>query len=298
MRVLNSRTLEFDDGTFKYGEHDYAIVSHRWVDQEVNYQEMLSPTPETKQKKGYQKIERACQQAVDDKLEYLWIDTCCIDKSSSAELSEAINSMYIWYLESAICYAYLDDVSDGIDAHTDPEFAASKWFTRGWTLQELVAPGTLVFYSEHWHEVGRKSTLSQPLSRITGISVNVLTGAKSVLSMSIAQRMSWASKRETARPEDRAYSLMGLFHVNMPMLYGEGGEKAFVRLQEEIMADSDDESIFAWTNGNAHANDLYGLLATSPAWFKDSGSFVPYEDFEPREPFSKTNKGLRISFHL
>ncbi|KAF2137081.1 uncharacterized protein K452DRAFT_353673 [Aplosporella prunicola CBS 121167] len=262
MRVLNSRTLKFDSGIFKYGEHEYAIVSHRWRDEEVDYQEMLESirSPKTEQKNGYEKIKRACKQAVKDKLEYLWIDTCCIDKSSSAELSESINSMYAWYRAASVCYAYLDDVPDYVYAYADPDFDKSAWFTRGWTLQELLAPEKLKFFSKGWREIGRKSSLYNQLSKITGIDIDVLTGSTSVLSVSIAQRMSWASKRKTTRVEDQAYCLMGMFNVNMPMLYGEG-EKAFIRLQEEIMADSDDESIFAWRDPNADPEDLYGLLA-------------------------------------
>ncbi|KAF2201152.1 hypothetical protein GQ43DRAFT_448996 [Delitschia confertaspora ATCC 74209] len=206
----------------------------------------------------------ACQQARQDNLAYVWIDTCCIDKSSSAELSEAINSMWRYYERSAMCYAYLDDVdvfdplrgghgvsnaSDGsseeltskqVDLIDEKDLARSRWFTRGWTLQELIAPARVAFYIKGWNFVGYKATMGRKLERITGIGTEILMEHWPKLdTVSVARRMSWAAKRETTRVEDMAYCLLGIFDVNMPLLYGEG-EKAFVRLQEEIMKDSDD----------------------------------------------------------
>ena len=163
-------------------------------------------------------------------------DLCCIDKTSSAELSEAINSMYRWYQESGVCYAYLADVPPNA-------FSKSRWFTRGWTLQELIAPSTVIFLDQKWQEIGTKSSLQRVISEITGIPTDILLGGD-LEDASIAQRMSWASKRETTRVEDAAYCLMGIFSIHMPMLYGEG-ERAFIRLQEEIMRVSDDHSLFA-----------------------------------------------------
>ena len=178
------------------------------------------------------------------------VDSCCIDKASTAELSEAINSMFRWYKKSKVCYAYLAEVPD--DALDDPEdqssFANARWFTRGWTLQELVGPRALVFYSRNWQSLGTKQELNDLLSSITRIDWDFLAGDFSfgeILAPSIAQIMSWAAERKTTRIEDRAYCLLGFFDISMPLLYGEG-RKAFFRLQEELLKCSNDPSLFAW----------------------------------------------------
>jgi hypothetical protein len=171
-----------------------------------------------------------------------WIDTCCIDKTSSAELSEAINSMYRWYQKSQVCYAYLVDVPDATTDHSRPEslFQQSKWFTRGWTLQELLAPTFVEFYDQNWIEIGTKSSMRALVQKITNISTLV-----DIDKACVAEKLSWASTRVTTRIEDLAYCLMGLFDINMPLLYGEG-HNAFLRLQLEIWNRTNDESIFAW----------------------------------------------------
>jgi hypothetical protein len=218
---------------------------------------------------GYAKIQNTCAQALRDGFEYAWIDTCCIDKSSSAELSEAINSMYKWYKNARICYAYLSDIimpDDFRDSLFSASVCISKWFTRGWTLQELIAPGVVVFYDRDWRDIGTKTSRQQEISRITGIDIHVLSGNEP-WSCNVAQRMSWASRRMTTRSEDIAYSLMGLFNVNMPLLYGEGGTKAFRRLQEEIMKGEEDYSLFAWAGNNPSFPARWGLLAASPQQF-------------------------------
>ena len=176
-----------------------------------------------------------------------WIDSCCIDKSSSAELSEAINSMFQWYENSQVCYTYLNDVPVGEEDHErkDSAFRNSKWFTRGWTLQELLAPQTVVFFNHGWFEIGTRTSLVRLVSSITNIGKDHLK--RSFDQASTAQKFSWASRRQTLRIEDTAYCLMGLFGVNMPLLYGEGS-KAFMRLQLEIIKVSDDDSIFAWVH--------------------------------------------------
>ncbi|OMP88664.1 Vegetative incompatibility protein HET-E-1 [Diplodia seriata] len=296
MRLLNARKrcLEsFADGDIP----PYSILSHRWRNGEVLYED-LQPGGRAEEKAGYEKLEMACKQSLSDGYDYIWIDTCCIDKSSSAELSESINSMFAWYSKAEVCYAYLFDVPDPSDAGIDwNAFDNSEWFKRGWTLQELIAPGDVIFYSQGWNKLGSKLTLRQMLAGITGINAGILTHEKRLSSVSIAQKMSWASKRVTSRLEDTAYCLMGLFNVNMPMLYGEG-EKAFTRLQEEIMKETDDESLFAWLDKDAFPWSLSGLLAKSPANFAESGDIESYYQFMHLEPFTKTNKGLRISFWL
>ena len=296
MRLMDSSNLRLRD--FPANEiPEYAILSHTWGEDEVLFSD-VGRGIDNGEKAGYEKIRSSCKQAAAHGLGYVWIDSCCIDKSSSAELSEAINSMFPWYQKATICYAYLADVPTNVNTHDlNSAFAKSRWFRRGWTLQELIAPLNLIFFSRDWIEIGTKSTLKEVLAQITGINVGILTGAKKLESASIALRMSWACHRETTRKEDIAYCLMGLFDVNMPMLYGEG-EKAFIRLQEEIMKHSDDQSLFAWTDLDAPADSHCGLLANSPDKFRNSANIMPYQGWEPTSPYSISNKGLRIELHL
>ncbi|KAH8665740.1 heterokaryon incompatibility protein-domain-containing protein [Tricladium varicosporioides] len=222
----------------KFGSREvpeYAILSHTWGTEEVTLQDIK--TSNSVGLEGYKKVRKACSVAAANGFEYIWIDTCCIDKTSSAELSEALNSMFRWYQEAEKCYAYLADVphhsSNQNSSVIRPEFLHSRWFTRGWTLQELIAPLSVIFLDNEWQEIGTKPDLQEEISEITGIPGDFLLG-DDLRHASIAQRMSWASKRETTRIEDLAYCLMGLFGIYMPMLYGEG-ERAFIRLQEEIL---------------------------------------------------------------
>ncbi|KAJ5765855.1 hypothetical protein N7520_005414 [Penicillium odoratum] len=253
MRLIRSATIRLEE----FMDHEipkYAILSHTWGADEVTFQDMkwLEANEENNlSQKGYDKIQHSCQRALQDGIEYAWVDTCCIDKTSSAELSEAINSMMKWYEHAEICYAYLSDVPQR-------PFEDSRWFTRGWTLQELLAPARLVFLAHDWSDLSSREKVCNHLSEITGISVSFLEQRPDNVSLrtrlnsaSIAERMNWASKRETSRQEDRAYSLLGLFGINMPLLYGEG-MGAFLRLQEEIIKRSDDQSLFAWTEENVN----------------------------------------------
>ena len=275
----------------------YAILSHRWTDDEVLFKDIEDKT--SRNRAGYYKLQGAISQARADGYAYLWDDTCCIDKSSSAELSEAINSMWVWYQEAATCYAYLCDVSSCAE---DPDFEAqvrsSGWFTRGWTLQELIAPKHVDFYNESWTSIGTRQTLQRTVSDITGIDAEYLDHARPLSAASVAKRMSWAAHRKTTRLEDVAYCLMGLFTVNMPMLYGECS-RAFQRLQEEILRSTDDESLFAWVDKNAKDDDLHGLLADDPQKFANSGNIGPFPDQRAeRKPLQSTNLGLSIQRDL
>ena len=203
--------------------------------------------------------------------------------------------MFHWYRDAQVCYAYLSDVPAIEEDHfaQDSAFRKSKWFTRGWTLQELLAPQTVVFYNYDWEESGTKGALHDLISSIIGIE-HLFDFEKA----SVAQKMSWASRRETLRSEDMAYCLMGLFKVNMPLLYGEG-RNAFYRLQLEIMKQSDDESIFAWSEADWQSHQESGLLAHSPAAFKDSGSINLISSKRGAgAPYSMTNKGLQITLSL
>lgn len=263
----------------------YAILSHTWGSDEVTLQDINDPSG--KSRTGYKKIEDCCSMARKMEYQYVWIDTCCIDKTSSAELSEAINSMFLWYQEASVCYAYLFDVPG-------TPFEKSKWFTRGWTLQELIAPQNVIFFDENWRELGDKKSLGSRISECTRIPESVLSGEKGIDMFSTAQRMSWAAKRKTSRIEDRAYCLMGLFGVNMPLIYGER-EAAYIRLQEEILQISEDQSLFAWKSSDTRA----GLLATSPAAFIDSHDIVPREAFDTfNNPLIISGKGIHLDLYL
>ena len=192
------------------------------------------------------KVRNACKVAQKNGFRYIWIDSCCIDKSSSSELSEAINSMYRWYGLATVCYAYLADVPCKDDHKAEGSaFRESRWFTRGWTLQELIAPVNVVFLSKDWAPIGSKQALINLVESVTGINARALLHLKPLEGFSVAQRLSWAASRETTRKEDRAYSLLGMFDINMPTLYGEG-DRAFRRLQEQIMQRFPDQSLFAW----------------------------------------------------
>ncbi|KAF2095898.1 HET-domain-containing protein [Rhizodiscina lignyota] len=265
MRLLRSDNLKFEEfeGENIRGK-DYAILSHTWDGPEVRFQDMESgPGVARRRAASYAKIQGCAEKAHIHGFDYFWVDTCCIDKQSSAELSEAINSMYNWYSNAGKCYAYLSDVPK-------VPWKNSRWFTRGWTLQELLAPQEVIFYDSNWRRIGTKAELANDLVEVTGISLEALSGWDPS-AFPVARRMSWASKRTTTRVEDMAYCLMGIFDVNMPLLYGEG-TKAFRRLQEEILKQIDDHSLFAWRAVARVAPYEYsGLLAPSPACFQDSG---------------------------
>ncbi|RTE68478.1 Vegetative incompatibility protein HET-E-1 [Fusarium euwallaceae] len=217
----------------------YAILSHTWGAEEVSFKDLMDVTGQDKL--GYDKIWFCGKQALRDGLQYFWVDTCCIDKSNSTELQEAFNCMYRWYRDAAKCYVYLSDVSrPASDANDNsgrqqwmPAFRNSRWFTRGWTLQELIAPASVEFFSKEGTKLGNKNSLEEPIRETTAIPPDALRGSP-LPNFSVSQRMSWIKRRNTTRDEDKAYSLFGIFDVQMPLLYGEGREKAFKRLQEEI----------------------------------------------------------------
>ncbi|KAK3492187.1 heterokaryon incompatibility protein-domain-containing protein, partial [Neurospora hispaniola] len=274
MRLINTETLELHE-FFESQAPTYAILSHTWDKDEITLQEMLSMSPSTMVKAGYKKIQDTCKMAQSRGQQWVWIDTCCIDKSSSAELTESINSMYRWYQNAHECYAYLVDFAPG--SLPQDELEKCRWFTRGFTLQELIAPKTVVFFDRDWNVVGEKGdkNILEIIARFTGISEDLLSGFRPVDDYAIAERMLWASSRETTRPEDKAYCLLGIFEVNMPLIYGEG-DNAFRRLQEEIIKRSNDLSIFAWgtplnweptKKGSLTERRYLGLFARSPADF-------------------------------
>ncbi|KAI7249107.1 hypothetical protein KC343_g4462 [Hortaea werneckii] len=339
MLLLNARTYALEFFHTVKTAPPYAILSHTWEDDEVLFKDM-SDLESAKAKSGWQKIEYICRQALDDGLEWAWIDTCCIDKSSSAELSEAINSMFNWYECSDACYVYLCDltmttslrddapvVSEWLErakqmapdrstpfslpVHSSSElwhkhmaffkevtseaksaiikqieeerhdppydesdvsliealgaFSRAKWWSRGWTLQELLAPEVLVFMDQHWQRIARLPELVATVSTVSDVDVEVLLKTAPLDSRCIAERLSWASKRSTTREEDTAYALLGIFHANMPLLYGEGSQ-AFKRLQEVISLRPNDLSIYARMYHGGLVDD-HRMFAASPSYF-------------------------------
>ncbi|KAF1847631.1 HET-domain-containing protein, partial [Cucurbitaria berberidis CBS 394.84] len=234
-----------DDGKFSLAEYlgnnipRYAILSHTWGsdNEEVTYQNLLHSTGNDKI--GFRKLTFCGNQAKKDGLQHFWVDTCCIDKSSSAELSEAINSMFRWYQKAERCYVYMADVSRcNVDGDGDssqrwkPAFRQSRWFTRGWTLQELIAPGSTEFFCREETYLGNKRSLEQTIHEITGIAIGALRGDP-LSQYSIDERLSWGARRKTKREEDEAYCLLGILGVYMSLIYGEGQENAFARLEEQ-----------------------------------------------------------------
>ena len=309
MRLLNIKTipesnqLEVKIQEYRYDEiPPYATLSHRWggVEDEVSYLDITQRPDEAKLKRGYEKLLSCCKQALKDNLTYIWIDTCCIDKASSAELSEAINSMFNWYKQSRVCYAYLQDVKSWEDHYkSDSAFRRSQWFTRGWTLQEMIAPNEVKFLGEDWLEIGQKKYMSRLLYEITKVQEAVLLDPHNNLEdVCVSQKMYWASSRRTTRLEDRAYSLLGLFNVSIPILYGEG-LRAFARLQEEIIRTSFDHSIFAWQLKSYYS----GLLAECPDDFSNAADIrkMPMRDYHalfdmniPSLSYNMSNMGLSV----
>ncbi|CRK39644.1 hypothetical protein BN1723_015559 [Verticillium longisporum] len=238
----------------------YSILSHTWEAEEITHQEMLNPTDEVRRKAGYQKIHACAAESRKLGYSYTWVDTCCIDKSSSAELSEAINSMFSWYRDS----------------------------------EEVLAPANVKFYAADWTAMGTKKENVSILSKFLSIKSYFLKFAN-IEKANIATKMSWAAHRETTRLEDMAYCLMGLFDINIPLLYGKGS-KAFLRLQEEIIKVDDGMSIFLWKASGDEHQTLRGPLARSPREFShvstDRAAWSGISSLGT--PFAMTNKGLKL----
>lgn len=331
MRLINVNTLQLEEF---FGEDipEYVILSHTWGEDEVSFDDWLQPNVAQIKIKGYAKIIKTCDIARSRfGVNYVWVDTTCIDKRSSSELSEAINSMFAWYRGAKVCLAYLADVELGETADRQPkewelaisqpnwhpgkrftkirdQFNKSRWFTRGWTLQELLAPRVVLFLSKDWQYIATRSHLRREISELTNIPDEALISFRPE-SYTVASTMSWASGRSTTRVEDMAYCLMGIFDINMPLLYGEG-RKAFRRLQEEIIKVSNDQSIFAWSlvHDPLTLSEVLGFvpdLAPSPesfSWilFKKATKlkFMRLKPYTERSHYMMTNSGLRITVPL
>ena len=295
---------------------EYAILSHTWGadSEEATFQDLMNGTGTDKP--GYDKIRLCAKQADLDGLKYSWVDTCCIDKSSSAELSEAINSMFRWYSEAKVCYAYLSDVNLATDSCSEEHLSTSRedflknsrWFTRGWTLQELLAPKQVIFFDSSWRKLGEKMSYCETISSITGIDNTNLLHPSNIFKEIFATRMFWAAKRKTSRPEDIAYCLMGLFNVHMPLLYGEGEDKAFQRLQFELFKLAPSTSLLTWGGYFERPIDPKGdqsrifpssltvrpILAQSPSLFFQRPAFHRLHTSNDARPCVITNRGIEV----
>lgn len=252
------RFLEFDsNGDLKLSKDftdnipAYAILSHTWGadEDEVTFDDFQKNTGKTKA--GHTKLRFCGRRARSDGLDYFWVDTCCINKANYTELSAAINSMFRWYQNAARCYVYLSDVplygqgsSDLADRPWQSAFRESKWFSRGWTFQELLAPMQVEFFSQEEILLGNRTTLGKEIHEITDVPVAALQGAQCLQEFGIDEKKRWASNRRTKIPEDKAYCLLGIFNVYMPLIYGEG-DNAYARLDMEIRRTLNREPLYS-----------------------------------------------------
>lgn len=310
MRLLSAQHFTFHEFP-EDASVPYAILSHTWDGHEVTLQDMQQPNSrhilqsKNLATKSWKKIQDACSMARRKGFLYIWIDSCCIDKTNSAELQEAINSMFRWYRNSGLCLALLSDVDKSefelIEDLQSYATLISRWFTRGWTLQELLAPDDLFFFDVNWNELGSRSQWASHISKATGIHVKFLHGIELKLDpykswdveaalrdTSVATKMSWAAGRETTRMEDQAYCLLGLFDIHMPMLYGEG-TKAFARLQQEIMKSTDDCTLLAW----GYNYPLLGAPVSQIPFFCDCCTCDTYHGERSRSPSPTSDFPIR-----
>ncbi|KAI1262924.1 heterokaryon incompatibility protein-domain-containing protein [Xylariaceae sp. FL1019] len=370
MRLIRCDTLKLEE-FYGYDIPPYAILSHTWGNNEVTFSD-INAGEQPGSLLDWAKINQTCRLAMEQRYEYVWVDTCCIDKSSSTELTEAINSMFAWYECSEVCFAYLDDYDSSTEtvqaalprerehpsltklltkridlndlpmlekcldyvtrlkstttrlegdllfnsvfgeASTNSEeidtsdssslpLTRSRWFSRGWTLQELIASRNLVFYDSKWKYHSSKKSLAVDIAAATGIDAIVLEAEGSDLrerldSIPVCRKMAWAAKRETKRLEDRAYSLLGIFGVHMPLTYGEGAN-AFQRLQKEIIQVTNDLTILAWEHPY-WKSETSNILAESPSMFGKTNDIELSQDLASNPHFVITNKGLQVSIPI
>ncbi|KAK4206419.1 heterokaryon incompatibility protein-domain-containing protein, partial [Rhypophila decipiens] len=300
MRLINTTTLQ--QRNFLGKPPPYAILSHTWGEEEVAFKDFADDEARACLQ-GWTEVVNCCQLAAADGWEWVWIDTCCSD---SAELSEVINSMFRFYEEAHICYAYLADVPlrtrllTDSDSDSDEEAEVtlypwalevenSRYFKRGWTLQELLAPSYLVFLDQEWGRIGTREEFAAEIYRATAIHPRHLVGFRNC---SVAVKLSWAAYRKTTRAEDRAYSMLGLLGINMPLLYGEG-KKAVIRLQQELIRSYNDEIILAW--GSNYGSDESGTLAPSLDDFSYCSALQTAVFDQDRQGFTLSNVGLVLN---
>ncbi|RMJ14382.1 hypothetical protein CDV36_005907 [Fusarium kuroshium] len=332
MRLLETKSYElFEASDIPAPFPSYAILSHTWISSkdEITYQDMKTRKGDIKndvyKQKGWSKLRKYCDRAAKDGWEWAWMDTCCIDKTNPADTQEAINAMFRWYQSAGICYAHLEDVDvlrdvknmdlpqnvdfDGtvgsrnaanpngpLHKALERFFIKAKWFTRGWTLQELLAPHYLVFVDRAWRRIGTRESWAHEIERASNIEAHHLTSFEPTdfASCSTAMRFSWASGRETTVEEDETYSLLGLFGISLPLIYGEGSRQAFNRLQRQLIIVYNDDSLFSWKEPQAIASKSgWGILARSVKDFWDASKVKALGHYG--NTFSMTNQGLAIT---
>ncbi|XPT00388.1 hypothetical protein M3J09_009542 [Ascochyta lentis] len=306
----------------------YAILSHRWESEEITFDIMKTIKPSAMRSPSFSsipaslrasaaKIRGACAIAQQQGFGHIWIDTCCIDKTKSEELRYALNMMFKWYQNAAVCYTYFNDITFSapnermfMSDRNDRRGQASEWFERGWTLQELLAPREMQFYDKRWKFMGTRGELAKLVGRVSGISPEYLNRTRDLNDASCAMKMSWMAGRVTQKVEDVAYSLIGLFDIHLDPIYGEG-TRSFIRLQEAIMTEFGrfDESLFAWerpqgsmlrcfqSEPRVHVfeHNKWGLLAPSPDCFKRSGNIFVKKDLIKMRPaggFRRSHQGI------
>jgi hypothetical protein len=350
IRLLHINTRGFTSFPDLRSVPEYAILSHRWIHTQrngqhvaldISYTEFLAGSGD---QRGYEKIDKACEAVLyfaheqGRTLEWIWIDSCCIDKSNNEEHTEAINSMYQWYARSYVCITYLGDVD------TFDEASSSEWFRRGWTLQELIAPERVLFYNKRWQGCGSKNDYSpglhdqtqypflnrsKELADITNIDIALLRlqdrkAIKTKLdSIPACQKMSWASDRNTTKDEDMAYCMIGIFDISHMYLKRGEGRRAFIRLQEEVIKQSNDLTLFAWKLSDDNdacmednclgleelsqnapknapffdsnpASGLHGIFACGPSHFRHASQIEPTQLAVYNEEITITSRGVKF----
>lgn len=297
MRLLHTQTLGLEPFFGSRTRPPYAVLSHTWEPGLPRYSEFATDAKNAASGPGSTLVRRACDAAQQLGYQYVWVECICVDASSVAEVSEAVNSAYRWFQEAAACLVYLADLPSG-DTYDEGVWRQCQWWTRAWTLPELLAPSTVRFYDRDWQFRGTKS--SSPLlgliSRITTISEDVLHDGSLVPQLSVAKRMSWAANRKVWRIEDWAYSLLGIFGVHMQAIYGEG-TMSFLRLQDEILKHTRDMSLLAWEARPDDDRPFRGLLASSPVEFARFTSCPPKwtKPLAFEGEIQNSNKGLSIT---
>jgi hypothetical protein len=269
MRLLYNAS----DGTLRW-THDiirseeipsYAILSHTWGEQEVTFAD-LKDMENAQSKEGYRKIRFCAQQAERDGLKHFWVDTCCIDKANNVELSEAINSMFHWYQNADKCYVFLSDVeNDTLEGDGELAFRQSRWFKRGWTLQELLAPPSVEFFSKEGAQLGDRESLKRTIHEVTKVPIEALSGSD-LSDFDVAKRFSWADNRQTTREEDGAYCLLGIFGIYMSLIYGEGKDHAMRRLQKKVQDASEDITDALANNAKTRSRNQEERLSKICSW--------------------------------
>lgn len=283
----------------------YAILSHRWLPRgEPTFQDMASGMATGP---GHEKLRRFCEEASSHGFQFSWSDTCCIDKTSSSELDEAIRSIFRWYSNAAICIIHLAQTTS-VDC-----MGLDEWFQRGWTLQELLAPPVVKFFNANWRPLTsepndkRDDGIMGRVAHITGCGSPSLR-AFDPGPFDVDLRMTWAARRKTTRGEDMAYSLMGIFDVTLQPAYGEGAERAFCRLVELIMQSSGNTSVLNWAGQEAASHNSRAFPSSPRCYwghkpFGSSGQSLDFSNFSrvsrdlgsPSIPYYHSRGGLDLA---